>query len=101
MGPRQVECFLFVNSVNGFALRTDWANFVCLSSPSFDSVRNYYFFFFFPPDFFPPEDLEAADFFEDPLLDFFAEDLPPFLDFWTWAGPPPDVPPPPELDPLE
>ena len=40
-----------------------------------------------------PEDLEAADFFEDPLLDFFAEDLPPFLDFWTWAGTPP---PPPE-----
>ncbi len=72
---------LFINSVNGFALLTDWANFVCLSSPSFDSVKNH-FFDFFPPDFLLPEDLEAADFLDAEPLDFLAEDLPPpFFDF--------------------
>ncbi len=51
-----------------------------------------YFVFFFPPDFLPPADLEAADFLEDPLPDFFAEDLPPpFFDFFTSPPPPPPL----------
>ena len=62
-------------------------------------VPNYFFDFLLPPDFFLPEDLEAEDFFEEPPLDFVAEDFvdppldffaegefPPFLCFWTWAG---------------
>ncbi|MFM8984361.1 MAG: hypothetical protein ACKOLA_16025 [Spartobacteria bacterium] len=61
---------------------------LCLSA---FSIR--YFFFFLPPDFLPPEDLEAEDFFDDPALDFLAEDLPPpFLDFWTCDDPPPPPP---------
>ena len=43
-----------------------------------------------------PEDLKAVDFFEDPLLDFFAEDLPPFLAFSAGGLPPPDGAAPPE-----
>ena len=59
-GTKASGMLLFVNSVNGFALLTHWANFVCLSSPSFDSVRNYFLFDFFPPDLLespPPLDL--------------------------------------------
>ena len=110
MGPRQVECFLFVNSVNGFALRTDWANFVCLSSPSFDSARNYFLFDFLPPDLLesppPPLDFLSDFLLEDflSLLSFLSEDflsLPllsdPFLPFFGFSASPapPDGAPPP------
>lgn len=62
----------------------------------FVHCNDYPFFFFFPPDFLLPEDLDADDFLEPPPAFFAEEDLPPFLDFWTWAGPPPPPPPPPE-----
>jgi hypothetical protein len=38
-------------------------------------VPNYFFDFLLPPDFFLLDDLEALSFFEDPPLDFLAEDF--------------------------
>lgn len=64
-----------------YSVRFAWAS----KAWSVCSSKNY-FFFFFPLDFLLPAGLEAEDFFED-LLGFFAEDLLPFLDFLTWAGP--------------